>query len=83
MTDQKCCVSCDEVIDPRRLKALPKTSTCTKCSSVKRVKTDMIYNHKTGGFLAVVPNDTPLRVNPFDIDDEAEKLLAEKDDDWR
>ena len=83
MTDEKRCVGCDEIIDPRRLKTLPNTDTCTKCSNVKRVKTDMIYNDKTGGFLAVVPDKTPSTESPFDIDEEAEKLLGERDDDWR
>ncbi len=83
MTDQKRCEGCRDIIDPRRLKALPNTKTCTKCSTVKKVKTEMVYNGKTAGVLAVVPDEAPSTDSPFDIDAESERLLSEKDDDWQ
>ena len=40
------CIKCGEEIHPKRIKALPKTKVCVKCSDVKRVAGAVIISGK-------------------------------------
>lgn len=51
---QRLCKGCGEPIPEARLKALPYTRTCVKCSSEQPVKGNMIITHKTGSALEVI-----------------------------
>jgi NAD-dependent SIR2 family protein deacetylase len=51
------CEGCGKPIPKERLKALPETKTCVKCSDVKRKIVLMDFSHKTAGEAIVVPDD--------------------------
>jgi len=51
------CVACNHPIDPERLEALPRTTTCVRCSTEKRSYAFMEYGHKTAGYIQVVKGD--------------------------
>jgi len=48
------CERCAAEISPERLEALPNTSTCTACSTVRKAVTYMDYGHKTAPSLVVI-----------------------------
>jgi hypothetical protein len=52
------CVKCKQSIQEGRLKALPNTKTCVKCSSVERVCGFMSWEHKTAPTLNVCDKET-------------------------
>lgn len=49
------CSLCSLDIPLERLEALPKTSTCVKCSGVKGVQGFMVFSHKTAPELVLIP----------------------------
>jgi hypothetical protein len=59
--DPKRCKHCKKPIPKARLKALPGTNMCVKCSEIHGPKAKvgfMVYSHKTGASLcAIDPND--------------------------
>jgi len=58
------CVSCDEPIPEGRLKALPKTQTCTGCSQTGRVAGHPIISGKTEySALQIVSAETSKRLS--------------------
>ena len=57
------CTKCKENIDPRRLKALPKTKVCVNCSTEDYVScVDVIY-HKTGNTIQIMDKESADKIN--------------------
>ena len=50
------CSNCKKPIPEGRLKALPNTKTCTKCSNAEPYGVVAITNHKTGNEVQIIPN---------------------------
>jgi len=46
--------SCGLEISEARLKALPETTTCVKCSDTKKVHGFNVVEHKTGNWVQVI-----------------------------
>jgi hypothetical protein len=51
------CKLCSLDIPIERLQAIPGTTTCVKCSSVKSVHGFMVFGHKTAGELVMISPD--------------------------
>jgi hypothetical protein len=49
---------CGNPISEARLKALPETETCVRCSDTKKVKGFTVVEHKTGNYVQVVDEET-------------------------
>jgi RNA polymerase-binding transcription factor DksA len=56
------CVKCKETINPLRVKALPNTRVCVKCSSVERVSGFMSWEHKTAPTLNICTQEQAEQV---------------------
>ena len=53
------CGICSAEIPKERIEAIPGTTTCVKCSSVKSVHGFMVFSHKTAPELVMIsPDDT-------------------------
>lgn len=57
------CKNCQEPIHPDRLKALPNTTTCVKCSDAKSVACVDIVYHKTGNTIQIMDQDAAKAIN--------------------
>ena len=51
------CVKCGDPISERRLRILPNTTTCVKCSKVKPVVGFKVYSHKCTSDVVFVDPD--------------------------
>lgn len=51
------CVCCKEEIPAERLKAIPGTQYCVKCSPTQKHKGYMVFDHKTAGVCTIIPRD--------------------------
>jgi RNA polymerase-binding transcription factor DksA len=59
----KRCSKCKELISEERLRALPNTKTCVKCSDEEKVGcVDIIY-HKTGNTIQILPKEQADSIN--------------------
>lgn len=56
-SDLTLCSNCEMPIDPERLEAIPETTTCVRCSTVKKQLGLMEYGHKTAGTIVLLPDD--------------------------
>lgn len=62
--ETKLCIHCDQPIPEGRLKALPKTQTCTPCSQTGRVAGHPIISGKTEySALQIVSPETTKRLS--------------------
>ena len=62
--EEKLCIHCDQPIPEGRLKALPKTTTCTGCSQTGRVAGHPLITGKTEySELQIVSPETAKRLN--------------------
>ena len=53
------CRICGAEIPEERIEAIPGTTTCVKCTTVKSVHGFMVFGHKTAGELVMIsPDDT-------------------------
>lgn len=57
------CCTCKKLIHPLRVKVLPHTTTCVKCSSIKQVGCVPINSHKTGNTIQILPHDQAASMN--------------------
>ena len=57
------CSKCNKEINPLRLKVLPSTKVCVKCSQVKRLGCVPINSHKTGNTIQILPHDMAASMN--------------------
>ena len=58
------CIKCQKEINPLRIKALPATKTCVKCSTVQRVGGHTIISGKnTYCELQIVPMEVAVELN--------------------
>jgi hypothetical protein len=58
------CIICSEPINPLRLKALPKTKTCTECSNTQKVGCHVVISGKnTYSELQIVDQETSARLH--------------------
>jgi hypothetical protein len=61
----KYCIHCAEVIDPRRVKALPSTRTCVEHSTVQKKKA-LMQTHGTGdnvyNDIQIIEHDTATQI---------------------
>jgi len=58
------CEKCETKIPKERLKALPDTTTCVRCSDVKKIIGYNVYDHKTAPQLMFVDanDDEAVRI---------------------
>ena len=61
------CISCKTEINPLRLKALPNTKVCVKCSTTEQVGCVDITYHKTGNTIQVMDKESLLLFLYFGI----------------
>jgi hypothetical protein len=54
---EKRCDVCDGAIPQERLEVLPDTTTCVKCSRVKKNIVMPVYSHKTAPEMIVIPSE--------------------------
>jgi len=57
------CVKCKEKIDDRRIKVLPKTKVCVKCSTTEAVSCVDITYHKTGNTIQIMDKESADKIN--------------------
>ncbi len=57
------CISCKTEINPLRLKALPNTKVCVKCSTTEQVGCVDITYHKTGNTIQVMDKESAAKIN--------------------
>ena len=61
------CIECNEPIPEGRLKALPKTTTCTKCSNIDAYRGhNMITGKTTYSEVQIVDRETAIRLKQLD-----------------
>lgn len=47
------CSKCHQLIDAKRLEALPSTTVCVNCSTTQRVQGVMLWDHKTAPYIHI------------------------------
>ncbi len=60
------CITCGAIIPVERIIALPETKTCAKCSTTPKMKGKMVFPHKTGSEVVIMPPEDFNNLNRLD-----------------